>query len=254
MEPMRLNKFLAQAGVASRRKADQAITDGLVVVNGKVVTELGLKVDPERDHVKYDGKRVEIPKRAFVYLAMNKPKNVMVTRSDPEGRPTVFEYMKRVPKNLFNIGRLDFETEGLLLFTDDGDLAYRLTHPKFAVPRTYHAKVKGVPDAKTIDKMRRGMVIDGVRVNPSEVRVARRADENSWLEITLTEGRNRQVRKMCAYSGFPVAKLRRVSFATIALGKLPIGAFRRLTDREVKDLKAFIRHLEDKRPTHPTRH
>lgn len=244
---MRLNKFLALSGIASRRKADQLIQQGEVVVNGQVVNTLGVQIDPQKDWVKVSGKHIEPPK-ATVYLIFNKPKNIMVTKSDPENRPTVYEYLKKVPKNVFSVGRLDFDTEGLLLFTNDGDLAYQLTHPKFSIPRTYHAKVKGVPDEKALTKLRRGMYVNGVRLRPSQITLKKIADANAWLEITVTEGKNRQVRDMCAFAGFPVSKLIRVSYGNLKLGSLPQGKLRPLTEIELTHLKKLVSSHAERPP------
>jgi pseudouridine synthase len=237
---MRLNKFLARNGIASRRKADDLIRLGAVQINGKVIDELGVQVDPQKDHVRVEGKRVHVSKAPPVFILLNKPPNVMVTRHDPQGRPTVYEYLKKVPKNVFNVGRLDFETEGMLLFTNDGEVAFQMTHPQFSVPRTYLCKVKGAPEEKQLEKMRRGMTIEGVRLKPAKVSVQKRAKENTWLELTLTEGRNRQIRQMCSFLGHSVLRLRRMAFGPLQLGNLQAGRFRYLAQEEIVALREFL--------------
>lgn len=253
MSEMRLNKFLAQQGIASRRKADQLITAGEIRVNGKVVDSLGVKVNPQKDYVKVGGKLIGKAKgNEKVYVLFHKPKNVMVTKKDPEGRTTVFDLINDIPKSMFTVGRLDFETEGLLLLTNDGDLANELMHPKFGVPRLYEAKVKGVPDENTLKKLAKGMFINGERLRPSKVEVKRILDKNSWLEITVMEGKNRQIRDMCAYAGHPVSKLKRTAYGNIVLGKLPVGASRRMSYEEIASLRKYLRALERKRPSRLT--
>ncbi len=245
MSEERLQKILARAGVASRRKAESLIEEGRVTVDGKVAT-VGDKADPESAAIKVDGKRVE-PRTAHRYLLLNKPAGVMSTRADPEGRPTVMGLVpERFRKALVPVGRLDFQTEGLLLLTDDGDLAHRVAHPRYGCHKVYEAKVKGQPAAAEIEKLRRrGVVIDGrhtvpVRLDPLRVSGPREG-KNTWWTVELAEGRTRQIREMFFRIGHPVQRLRRVSIGPLRDPSLPPGALRELTEREVEMLRRSTR-------------
>jgi pseudouridine synthase len=231
----RLQKVLAHAGVSSRRAAERLILEGRVSVNGSVVTELGIKVDPHRDAIKVDGKRVGSPPSGRTYLALHKPRGVVTTLSDPEGRPTVKDYLRGIKARVYPVGRLDYHSEGLLLLTDDGELARNLMHPSRGVEKTYLAKVKGQPEADVLARLSRGIPLDGKRTGPAKVRVARRGD-NAWIEITIAEGRNRQVRRMFQAVGHPVQRLRRMAYGGVLLGRLPVGTLRALSDAEVAHL------------------
>ena len=231
----RLQKVLAHAGVSSRRSAERLIIEGRVSVNGSIVAELGTKVDPARDAIKVDGKRIAAPPRGHTYLALNKPRGVVTTLSDPEGRPTVKDYLRGVKARVYPVGRLDFNSEGLLILTDDGGLARDLMHPSRGVEKTYLAKVKGQPDAEVLLRLSRGIPLDGRRTGPARVRIVRRSD-NAWIEITIGEGRNRQVRRMFQAIGHPVQRLRRMGYGGIDLGRLPVGQVRALSDAEVGEL------------------
>src|SRR5262249_28137141 len=215
------------------------MVDGRVTVNGETVRELGTKADPTRDDIRVDGRRVKIAERRR-YLLLNKPRGYVTTRSDPQRRPTVLELLSGVREYVYPVGRLDFESEGLLLLTNDGDLAARLTHPSHGLGRVYEARVLGVPDAHDLDRLARGIVIDGRRTGPAEVSLMpRRRDANgATLVITLREGRNRQVRRMCDAIGHPVEHLRRVAIGPLKDASLKIGAWRDLTDDEVRKLRA----------------
>lgn len=231
----RLQKYLARCGVASRREAEKMITQGRVEVNGKIVTTLGTTVDPATDVVKVDGRIVKEPEK-LVYIMLNKPAGFVTTASDDRGRPTVLDLVKHVPARVFPVGRLDMDTEGLLLLTNDGDLAYRLTHPKFEVKKTYHALVEGQPSRQDLDKLRNGVMLNGRLTAPAQVRVIGHQKGCTLLEITIHEGRNRQVRRMLDKVGHPVVHLRRVKMAGLELGNLPLGKARYLTQEEIKEL------------------
>lgn len=231
-EGVRLQKVLAQAGVASRRAAEILIAEGRVEVNGKPVTEQGVRVDPERDHIRVDGARIPAARR-HVYLALNKPKGVISTMEDPEGRPTLTEYLPRNTPRLFHVGRLDFETTGLLIMTNDGDLAQRLSHPSYEVAKTYLAEVDGVMDNHALKRLEKGVTLDDGFVKADRVKLVSRGNERTLVQVTLHSGANRVVRRMLDSVGFPVRKLSRISFGPIRLGTLPIGETRELTRDEL---------------------
>lgn len=243
MQPERLQKIIAHAGFASRREAETMISAGRVTVNGRVVTELGTKADADRDHIKVDGKLITHaePHR---YILLYKPREVASTVNDPEGRKTVVDLVRGIRERIYPVGRLDYQSEGLLLLTNDGDLAYKVTHPKHGSVKTYHVKVRGVVDERLVGKLERGITIDGKRTVPCEVRQMKttgHGDEegNSWYEVKLREGRNQQIRRMFKAIGHPVMKLRRVAIGPIADPALQPGEWRELTDREVKALASM---------------
>ena len=237
---IRLQKILSAAGVASRRVAETLIVQGRVTVNGRVVTELGTKADPDHDDIHVDGRRIRIA-TARHYFLLNKPRGYVCTRSDPQGRPTIIDLLGQqgVHGYLYPVGRLDYDSEGLILVTNDGDLAARLTHPRHGVEREYEARVRGVPDDRTLDRLRRGVMLEGRRTAPAEARVvaAIKGGHQAVLSITLREGRNRQVRSMCEIVGHPVERLRRVRIGPIADSHLKPGRARALTAAEVLALK-----------------
>jgi len=239
----RLQKLIAAAGIASRRKAEALITGGLVSVNGQIVTELGTKADPDRDHIRVNGKLLHGSER-HVYLLMNKPKGYVTTLRDPEGRPTVMDLLRGVGARVYPVGRLDYSSEGLLLLTNDGDLANHLMKAASHVPKTYMVKVAGVPGAEGLEKLRTGVSIPTergkrVRTAPAKIRVIREAT-NPWYEVTLIEGKNRQIRKMFEEIGHHVEKIKRVRYGPLELDVHP-GQFRKLSPREVERLKAISR-------------
>ncbi len=236
---VRLQKLIASTGLASRRKAEVLIARGHVTVNGKVVTELGTKVDPDRDHVKVDGKHLTSA-QPFVYLMLNKPKNVMSTLDDPGGRTTVKDFLRGVSVRVFPVGRLDFDSEGLMLLTNHGDLAQALLHPRYHVPKTYLIKVKGVLTDEEIGQLQRGVKLEDGMTSPAVVKKIKRAESNSWLEITIREGRKHQVKRMLESVGHMVIKLMRVRMGPLALGNLEPGEFRFLTDREANALRELV--------------
>jgi 23S rRNA pseudouridine2605 synthase len=236
----RLQKLLSMAGVASRRASEELITQGRVEVNGEIVRALGSKADPVTDTIKVDGRRLRFDVRAR-YIVLNKPKGVVTTRKDPERRRTVIELLKGVREYVYPVGRLDYESEGLLLLTSDGDLAAKLTHPRHEVERVYEAIVVGAPEDADLEKLRRGIVLDGARTAPAQVRragtIKQGRQQLTRLTVTLHEGRNRQVRRMCASIGHPVRKLTRTRMGPITLGDLRPGQWRDLTEREVRLLR-----------------
>jgi 23S rRNA pseudouridine2605 synthase len=236
---VRLQKLIAGTGLASRRKAEGLIAAGRVMVNGKTVTELGTKVDPTRDHVKIDGKHLSAA-QPFVYLMLNKPKNVVSTLDDPGGRTTVKDYLRGVSVRVFPVGRLDFDSEGLMLLTNHGDLAQAMLHPRYHVPKTYLIKVKGVLTDEDIRNLERGVKLDDGMTSPAQVKKVRKVEANSWLEITIREGRKHQVKRMLESVGHPVIKLLRIRMGSLALGDLQPGEFRFLTDREANALRQLV--------------
>lgn len=231
----RLQKILSQAGVASRRASEQLMLEGRVTVNGRTIRELGTKADPAHDDIRVDGRRVKLPER-HRYLLLNKPRGYVTTRSDPQKRPTVIDLIG-IREYVYPVGRLDFESEGLLLLTNDGDLAARLTHPRHGVPRVYEARVAGVPDAHDLHRLARGVIIDRRRTAPAEVTLRPGAGARSTLVITVREGRNRQVRNMCDAIGHPVDHLKRVAIGPLRDAHLKVGQWRDLTADEVKKLR-----------------
>lgn len=253
----RLQKIIAAAGIVSRRKAEELITSGLVSVNGEIVTELGSKADSSTDTIKVNGKLLQGPER-HVYLLLNKPKGHVTTVTDPQGRPTVMDLVRGVGARVYPVGRLDYLSEGLLLLTNDGDLAQKLTHASSHVPKTYLVKVSGKPSAADIEKLRGGLFLppertplktpegrltdkpakrrsSGVRTGPVRIKMLRDA-ANPWFEITLIEGRNRQIRRMFEQIGHHVEKIKRVRYGTLELDVEP-GHFRHLTVPEIRLLK-----------------
>jgi pseudouridine synthase len=233
----RLQKILSQAGVASRRASEQLMLDGRVTVNGSTVRELGTKADPSIDDIRVDGRRIR-PAERHRYLLLNKPKGFVTTRSDPQQRPTVMQLLDGVKEYVYPVGRLDFDTEGLLLLTNDGELAARLTHPRHEVPRVYEVRVAGVPDPRDLERLARGVTVDGRRTAEAQVRlVPGRHEGHATLRITIAEGRNRQVRKMFDSIGHPVDWLRRVAIGPLQDRRLRRGQWRDLTGAEVAALK-----------------
>jgi 23S rRNA pseudouridine2605 synthase len=234
----RLQKILAHAGIASRRKAEEIITEGRVTVNGKVVTELGTRADAASDVIRVDGKRIRLSSRN-IYVLLNKPKNVVSTSSDPHDRPTVMEYVGTVKERIYPVGRLDFASEGLLILTNDGEFTKWMTKAG-VVPKVYHVKVAGKPEEALLAKLRRGMYLDGERLAPCEITALKEGD-NPWYEVTLHQGRNQQIRKMFGVSGHPVEKLRRVRIGFLEDRKLKAGAWRYLNEKEVERFKREFR-------------
>jgi len=252
---IRLQHFLAKAGVASRRHAEELIVEGRVRVNGKVVTELGTKIDPAKDTLTVGGRKVR--PEDLVYLVMFKPREVVTTLSDPEGRTTVKDLLPREHvERVFPVGRLDYNTEGVLLLTNDGELMHRLLHPSRHVPKVYHAKLKGKVPLEKLERLRRGVRLFSGMTKPAEAFVLDETAKNTWIELRLTEGRTHQVKEMAEAIGHPVLKLIRVAFANITLEGLKPGDTRTLTTREVEELRkmAGLGSLSQaKRARHPER-
>ncbi len=235
---VRLSRLIAQRGVASRRDADRLVQDGRVTVNGQVAAEPGLDVDPERDHVKVDGKRLP-PQPSTVVLLLHKPPGTVTTEDDPEERDTVLDLLEgtRYHGRVHPVGRLDYGSEGVLLLTNDGDLAYRLTHPRYHVPKVYVVKVTGDLDERKARSLRRGVPLPDGRTAPAGVEIVEARGRNTWVRLLIHEGRNRIVRRMMEFVGHRVLKLRRESFAGVELGSLPRGEFRVLDSTEVQQLR-----------------
>ncbi|MCD6138593.1 MAG: rRNA pseudouridine synthase [Deltaproteobacteria bacterium] len=235
----RLHVILARAGVASRRQAEELIREGRVTVNGKVVVDPATQVVWGQDTIRVDNRLIDRlePK---VTVILNKPRGVVTTVSDPKGRPTTAELVRDIKARLFPVGRLDYHTEGLLILTNDGELAQYLQHPKYGIPKTYLAKVKGLPTAQAMKRIRCGVILNGKQTAPAKVRKIGTTGKNTWIEMTIREGRNRQVRRMWAAVGYPVLKLKRTRYGTIRLGNLKPGAYRRLTRREIEDIRKCI--------------
>lgn len=231
----RLQKFLAAAGIASRRESERLIQAGRVEVNGTVVTRLGTKIDPHQDLVRVDGERVSRPER-LVYYLLHKPKGCLSSAYDPAGRPTVIDLLRGVTERVFPVGRLDWNSEGLMILTNDGDLALRLTHPRNHVPKVYRVKVKGTVGKEVLEAVRRGLFLDGRKTLPAPAdRIS--SQTNTWVEVVLHEGRRNQLRRVFERLGHPVLKLRRTAIGPITDRELRPGEFRRLSPAEVARLK-----------------
>lgn len=239
---VRLQKLIAGAGIASRRASEKLILEGRVTVNGETVRVLGARADPAVDDVRVDGSRLKVKSHPR-YVLLNKPRGFVTTRADPEGRPTVLDLV-RPGEYLYPVGRLDYDSEGLLLLTNDGELAARLMHPRHKIERVYQARVRGVPDGHDLGRLSRGLIIDGRRTAPASARVLEtgrgRAEDQSLIEVTLREGRTRQVRKMCEAVGHPVLRLKRVRIGPIADPELRARQYRELTRHEIARLKAAV--------------
>ena len=241
MASERLQKIIAASGIASRRKAEEIIAAGRVTLNGKVVVEQGTKADPQRDEICVDGAPLKSRER-LLYFLLHKPKGYVTTVSDPEGRPTVMELMKKCPQRVYPVGRLDYASEGLLLMTNDGQLAQRLMKAGSHAPKTYLVKISGQPDEQALNRLRAGITIeleDGMRVktSPAKLRLVE-GSANPWYEVILSEGRNRQIRRMFQRVGFNVLKIKRVQLGPLVLD-IPPGKYRPLTVREVAQLKSL---------------
>jgi 23S rRNA pseudouridine2605 synthase len=232
----RLQKIIALAGIASRRAAEKLILAGRVRLNGKVVTELGTKADASRDHIKVDGKLIN-PRQPKVYLMLNKPLGHVTTMADPEGRPMVSDLLRGIRTRVYPVGRLDYSTEGLLLLTNDGDFAHLVSHPSHEMTKTYLVKVKGVLEDRDVEMLERGVFLQDGKTAPAQVRRLRKEEANSWVEITIHEGRKRQVRRMIDHTGHSVIKLKRIRIGNLDLGDLPAGTYRHLTAEEVRALR-----------------
>jgi len=237
---IRIQKIIADAGLASRREAERWIEQGRVEVNGKVVKQLGSLADPSADRIKVDGK-VLPQKQDQVYVVLNKPTGCLTTMAeDKRGRTTVMEYVKVTKVRVFPVGRLDYNTQGVLLFTNDGTLAKKILLPKYKVERTYKVKVSGMPNEKTLRRLTRGVHIDGEKFKPIEAKIQKTSGKNCFLILTLVEGKNRHIKKVCEHIGHPVIKLQRTHFGGLNLTGLPLGACRFLSPNEVKSLRKLV--------------
>jgi pseudouridine synthase len=238
----RIQKILSRAGIASRREAERMVLEGRVTVNGKVIDTLGFKADPLKDHIKVNGKRL-VRFEPNVTLLLNKPRGYVSTVRDPEDRPTVMDFLKGVKQRIYPVGRLDIDAEGLLLLTNDGDLAYLLSHPRYSVPRTYLAKVSGVPDERDLNRLKRGVSLEDGKAKAVSVSILRLSEKNSWIRIVVTEGRNHLVKRMLFAIGHSVLKLKRIEFGPLRLGTLSPGQFRHITSEELSRLKKYAEDL-----------
>lgn len=234
----RLQKILSEMGIASRRKAEEIILEGRITVNGRIA-ELGTKADPAKDHIKLDGKLLT-RREPKTYIIFNKPRNVVTSLQDPEGRTTVKDFLRGVKYRVYPVGRLDYDSEGLLLLTNDGDFANAVLHPSKKISKTYLVKVKGIPEEGGLVKLRKGVkLIDGLTA-PAKVKMIKTTENNSWLEITIHEGRKRQIRRMLESIGHPVLKLQRIRINGIDLGTLGPGGYRYLTTEEIEKIKKEV--------------
>jgi pseudouridine synthase len=236
---IRLNKFLSQAGISSRREADQMIVEGRVKVNSEVIQELGYKINEKEDQIEVDGIKVK-PDMKLVYLMINKPPGFLVTLKDPLKRPTIKSLLPPMSQRVFPVGRLDFESEGLLLLTNDGELAHRLTHPRFGIEKSYLVKVKGAPEISKIIKLEKGIHLDGKKTGPARITLLKKSPRRSFLRIVIYEGRKREIRKMFEAIGHKVTDLKRVSVGSLKLGALASGKWRFLQQKEVESLKRRV--------------
>ena len=236
---VRLQKIIAGSGISSRRKAEEYIRHGLVTVNGETVMTLGTKVDPLHDHIKVNGRHLK-SKLPDMFVMLNKPAGYLSTLHDPDGRPTIKQLMPKPSLRLFPVGRLDFDSEGLLLLTNNGDIAQACLHPTHHVQKTYLVKVKGVLEDIQVQQLRRGVLLDDGQTAPAKVKKAGKAQANSWIEITIHEGRKHQVKRMFDHIGHPVIRLKRIQFGPLNLGKLLPGKTRHLTDDEANDLRHLL--------------
>lgn len=232
-EPLRLQKFLAQCGVASRRKAEEFIQKGRVKVNGKVVDSPGCKVEPGKDVVLFDDREVR-PEEELIYVLLNKPKGYVTTLSDPQGRPVVTSLVDDLPARLFPVGRLDLDTEGALILTNDGNFAQKVQHPRHETNKTYEALVSGLPGKGKLQQLEKGIVLEGTTTAPASLTVLKRLKGQTLVQITIHEGRKRQVRKMFDFIGNPVINLKRVAYGSLYLKNLPSGKYRLLNHKDLK--------------------
>ncbi|MGC2063258.1 MAG: pseudouridine synthase [Thermodesulfovibrionales bacterium] len=234
----RLQKIIADMGIASRRKAEEIIIEGRVTVNGKVAV-IGMKADPSRDHVKVDGKLLTRPE-IKVYFIFNKPRGVVTSLGDPEGRPTVQDFIRGIRERVYPVGRLDYDSEGLLILTNDGDLAHGVLHPSKKIPKTYLVKIKGALEAEDLDRLRKGIRLDRAVTAPAKVKTLRKTDQNSWVEMVIYEGKKRQIRRMLEKVGHPVIRLMRIRINGIEMGDVKPGMIRRMLPEEIEMLRSEV--------------
>lgn len=249
----RLQKVLAQFGVASRRKSEKLILAGKVAVNGQVVTELGTKVDWNRDQIAVDGLVIRAPEDK-VYILLNKPAGYVSTVRDPQGRKKVTDLLRGIKERVYPVGRLDYDTEGLLLLTNDGDMAHALTHPRHEIDKTYVARVNGFPSGEALRSLRTGVWLTDGKTAHARVKTLARLEDSTLLEIVIHEGRNRQVRRMCAVVGHPVLELKRIRIGPLASGELRVGEYRHLNNEEIDKLQKLCQKLEQAHHSRGGRH
>lgn len=235
MMELRLQKFMAECGVASRRHSETLIAEGKVAVNGEVVRQQGVRIDPEKDEVRVNGKLLKQPETSLYYL-FNKPAGYLTTVSDPQGRPTIYDLMPDLKGKVIPVGRLDLDTEGLLILSNDGAFAFRMTHPKFGVRKTYRIKVQGVMTQKDIQRLQTGVDLEDGKTAPAKAAILKTGPRTTLLSLTIREGKKRQVRRMCDALGFPVLWLKRVAIENIKLSHVDSGAVRPLTEKELMPL------------------
>jgi pseudouridine synthase len=233
---LRLNKFLSNAGVASRREADKLILEGRIGVNNEIIQTLGVRIDDEKDVITFDGKRIK-HRDQLQYLILNKPTGYLVTLKDPMNRPTILDLIPHLKRGVYPVGRLDYDSEGLLLLTNDGELAHRLMHPRYRIKKVYLVKVKHVPGRSRLRILETGIRLNGKKTAPAKVRLLKSGSKSAWIRIELTEGRKREVRRMFESVGHPVQELKRVQFARLNLKNLKRGQWRYLTHEEILSLK-----------------
>ncbi len=234
----RLQKIIAEMGIASRRAAEEMIIEGRITVNGKVA-EIGMKADPLRDHIKVDGKLLVRPEKK-VYFILNKPRGVLTSLEDPQGRPTVRDFLMGIRQRVFPVGRLDYDSEGMLLLTNDGELAHAVLHPSRKIPKTYLVKVKGVLEEEEMERLRKGIRLERTLTAPAKVKPMRKTDSNSWIEMTIYEGKKRQIRRMLDKVGHPVIRLMRIRINGIEMGIIKPGEYRRLSPEELEKLRSEV--------------
>lgn len=240
---IRLQKIIAQSGIGSRRQAEQWIAEGRVRVNGQVVNQLGTLADASEDVIKVGNRRVPRAE-AKQYILLNKPTGCVSTMKDEKGRPTVMEFLKKIDVRTFPVGRLDFNTQGALLFTNDGELSKKLLDPKYHVPRTYQVKVRGIPDDKTLGRLRKGIALNGEPTEPLEAAVSRVSGKNCFLTIKLFEGKNRHIKRICEIVNHPVIRLKRTHFAFLSVKGMEPGQYRHLLPKEVESLRQLVARAE----------
>jgi 23S rRNA pseudouridine2605 synthase len=233
---IRLQKYLAQSGVASRRKAEELIKEGRVRVDGRIVTEMGVKIDPDRQSVQCDNKKIDTAQQPAVYILLNKPRGYVTTLSDPQGRPIVTSLLDNISTRVFPVGRLDLDTEGALLLTNDGDLAHRILHPSHETTKSYEALVKGIPPKSRIKALESGIELEGQKTWPAKLTIIKRKEQAVLFRITIHEGRKRQIRKMFQAVGHPVIGLKRIAYGKLTLGSLKTGSYRFLSPKELEKI------------------
>lgn len=245
MSERKIQLIIRDAGLASRRKVEEMIREKRVTLNGRVVDDPYVTADPERDHIKVDGKLIHPTEPTMVYYIFNKPRNIVSTMEDPQGRPCLGDFLKPLKKRLFTVGRLDFDAEGLMILTNDGLTAQRLSHPKYSVPRSYMVKIRGTPDAEKLSSIRKGMSLgDGDRVGKVEWRIISSRKTTTWINITLFEGKKNEIKRIFLRIGHPVRKIRRIGFGPLKLGSLAVGSWRLLTESEETKITSLANEKE----------